>query len=103
MANEIHIDYSSSSTIYVVIRNSAGQVWNPAGMVFENWGTNGRDASDYAMSLIDKGGSRYVGDFDADIPTGRYSIQSFLQAGDEPEDDDTLIGVRAIIWRETAN
>lgn len=99
MANEIYIDYSSGSTVYAVIRNSAGQVWYPAGQVFESWGTDGRNADDYALSLTDKGGSRYVGDFDADIPAGRYTIQAFLQAGAAPADGDTLVGARAIIWQ----
>jgi len=99
MANEIHIDYPSGNTVYAVIRNSAGQVWYPAGQVFEDWGTNGRDADDYDLILTDKGGSRYVGDFDADISAGRYTIQAFLQAGANPADTDSLVGSGRIIWR----
>jgi len=92
MSNEIHIDYSSGNTVYAVIRNSAGQVWYPTAEVFEDWGTDGHSADDYDLTLTDKGGSRYVGDF------GRYTIQAFLQAGDNPADGDTIVGSRTIIW-----
>src|SRR4030065_229481 len=101
MSNEIHINYSSGSTVYTVIRNSCGKVWYLSGQVFEDWGTYGHDAMDYSLPLTDKAGSRYVGDFDADIPAGRYTIQAFLQAGANPADGDTLIEAREIIWRES--
>jgi hypothetical protein len=98
MSNEIHIDYSSGNTVYAVIRNNAGHVWYPTARVFEDWGTDGHNADDYDLTLTDKGGSRYVGDFDADVPAGRYTIQAFLQAGDNPADGDTLITAAKIIW-----
>ena len=98
MANEIHADYASGNTLYAAIRNSAGEVWYPAGQVFEAWGTDGRDVDDYDISLTDKNGSKYVGDFDCNISAGRYSIQIFLQAGANPEDGDSLVTSREIIW-----
>jgi len=98
MSNEIHINYSSGSTLYAVIRNGTGQVWYPGGQVFETWGTGGRTANDYDISLTDKGGSRYVGDFDGNIPLGRYSVQVFLQAGANPADSDNLAGGDEIVW-----
>jgi len=99
MANEIHIDYPSGNTVYAVIRNGAGQVWYPAGQVFEDWGTDGRDADDYDLTLTDKGGSRYLGSFDVNIAVGRYTTQVFLQAGVNPSDTDSLVGRGRIIWR----
>jgi hypothetical protein len=101
MANEIRTDYASGNTLYAVIRNSAGDVWYSAGQVFESWGTGGRDADDYDISLIDKNGSRYVGNFDINIPAGRYTIQIFLQAGANPADSDNLLGSDEIIWSGT--
>jgi hypothetical protein len=98
MANEIYVDYGSGSTLYAAIRNAAGQVWNAAGRVFENWGTGGHAAGDYAITLIDRGGSRYVADFDTNAPAGTYFIQTFLQAGAGPADTDTLLGNRQIVW-----
>jgi hypothetical protein len=98
MANEIQADYASGNTIYAVIRDITGDVWYVAGEDFETWGTGGRDADDYDITLTDKSGSRYVGDFDGNIPPGRYSIQIFLQAGANPADGDTLISTDEILW-----
>ena len=98
MANEIHADYASGQTLYAVIRNIAGDVWHVAGQAFEVWGTAGRDADDYDIDLADKGGSRYVGDFDSEISPGRYCIQIFLQAGANPADGDTIISSDEIVW-----
>jgi hypothetical protein len=101
MANEIHINYSSGNTLYAVVRNAAGDVWYVAGQLFESWGTSGRTANDYDISLIDKSGSQYVGSFDTNIPAGRYSIQVFLQAGANPVDGDTFIAGKEIVWSGT--
>lgn len=98
MANEIYIDYPSGSTLYAVVRNRPGQVWYIAGKVFETWGSSGHGADDYDIALTDKGGSRYVGSFDSNIPAGTYSVQVFAQAGVGPSDEDSLIGGGEIIW-----
>ena len=98
MANEILIDYGSGDTLYAVIRNKAGQVWEPSGQVFEAWGASGHDADDYDISLTDKDGDRYVGDFDSNISAGRYAVQVFLQAGANPADGDNLVGSGEIAW-----
>jgi hypothetical protein len=101
MANEIHVNYASGNTLYAVVRNTAGNVWNIADQVFEAWGTSGRTAKDYDINLTDKSGSQYVGSFDTNIPTGRYSIQVFLQAGANPADGDTFIAGEDIVWSGT--
>ena len=98
MANEIHADYASGNTLYAAVRNNPGEVWYPAGQVFEAWGTESRDADDYDIALTDKSGSRYVGDFDSNIPAGRYFIQIFLQAGANPADGDSLLASYEITW-----
>lgn len=101
MANEIHANYASGNTLYAVIRNCAGDVWYIAGQSFEEWGTNSRTADDYDISLTDKSGSQYVGDFDNNLPAGRYSVQVFLQGGANPVDGDTLITSDEILWSGT--
>ncbi|MFH1716958.1 MAG: hypothetical protein ABIF19_06375 [Planctomycetota bacterium] len=101
MANEIHVNYASGNTLYAVVRNAAGEVWYVAGEVFEVWGTGGRTADDYDISLADKNGSRYVGSFDSNIPPGRYSVQAFAQAGANPADGDSLIAGDEFIWSGT--
>jgi hypothetical protein len=102
MANEIHLDYASGNSVYAAIRNAAGQVWYPPGAAFENWGNNGHNANNYDISLTDKSGSRYVGNFPANIPAGRYTVQMFLQAGANPADSDDLVGGTRIIWTGSA-
>lgn len=101
MANEIHIDYASGNTLYAVVRNGVGDVWFITGQVFEAWGTGSRTADDYDISLTDKNGSRYVGNFNDNIPAGRYSVQVFLQAGANPADGDNLVGSNEIVWSGT--
>jgi hypothetical protein len=101
MTNEIHVNYTSGNTLYAVIRNTTGNVWYVAGQVFEAWGTSGRTADDYDIILTDKSGSWYVGNFDTNIPSGRYWIQAFLQAGANPADSDTFIAGEEIVWSGT--
>jgi len=101
MANEIQVDYASGNTLYAVARNTAGNVWYVAGQAFEAWGTAGHTADDYDISLTDKSGSRYVGDLDSNVPAGRYSVQTFLQAGANPANGDTLIAGEEIVWSGT--
>lgn len=98
MAYEIQADYASGSVLYAIIRNPAGQVWHPAGRAFEEWGASGHALSDYAISLIDRSGNRYVGDFDSTIPGGSYCIQVLRQVGASPADTDLLVCSRDILW-----
>jgi hypothetical protein len=101
MANEIHANYASGSTLYAVVRNGTGNVWYIAGQVFEAWGTGSRSAGNYDISLTDKSGSRYVGSFDTNIQAGRYSVQVFLQAGANPTDGDMFAAGEEIVWSGT--
>jgi hypothetical protein len=101
MTNEIHANYATGNTLYAVVRNCVGDVWCIAGQNFEEWGTDGHTADDYDISLTDKSGSRYVGNFDTNIPAGRYSVQIFLQAGANPANGDTLVTHDEILWSGT--
>ena len=98
MANEIHIDYQSGLVIYACLRDITGEVWNPLLQAFEQWGSGGHTADDYDISLTDKSGNRYTGDFDSAIGPGRYTIQIFIQSSQAPADTDELIGTGCIIW-----
>ena len=101
MAHEIQADYAPGSVLYAIVRTPAGQVWHPTGQAFEDWGAGGHTVGDYNIVLTDKSGSRYVGDFDADIPAGCYCIQVFRQAGASPAETDTLVCSREIRWTGT--
>ena len=101
MANEIRVDHASGNTLYAVIRNAAGQPWQPVGQTFADWGAGGCTVADYAIPLTYKSGSRYVGNFDTNIPAGGYGIQVFQQAGANPADTDALVYSRDIVWTGT--
>ncbi len=98
MANEIQVNYASGNVLYAAIRRAGGDVWHPSQQGFEAWGTDGRDADDYDIQLADKSGSRYVGDFDSNVPAGRYAVQVFVQGGANPSDADLLVGGCEIVW-----
>ena len=102
MANEIHIDYESGKSLYVVRFNSSGQVALSDGSSFEDWGANSHNADDYDVGLseVGSGGCHYVGSFDAssNISAGRYCVVVFLQAGASPADGDEVVGAGEIVW-----
>jgi len=102
MASEIRADYASGHTLYAVIRTLAGLVWCPIVGAFEAWGSDSHDADDYDIPLTDRSGSLYVGDFDTDIPAGRYVIQVFIRSGASPADIDTVLASRSVTWSGVA-
>jgi hypothetical protein len=98
MSNELHADYASGNTLYAAVRSLSGQVWCPAAQAFETWGADAHTADDYDLTLADCSGSRYVGDFDADIPPGSYFVQVFAAPGAGPADGDPLVSSRLVLW-----
>lgn len=102
MSNEIRQFYPAGYTLYGVIRNTAGEVWYPTGEVFEAWGTGGRAAADYDITLTYTGVQEYIGDFDTKISAGRYDTQNMRQVGGAPADTDPIVGVSQISWSGSA-
>ena len=85
MLNQVHISYPYiSNTIYIVIRNTVGKVWN--GSAFETWA----DASieNYDIPCTYKGGNLYSAVFPVAITRGYYTIQIVIQSGASPSTDD---------------
>ena len=79
MANELHHSYTAGETIYALIRDSAGQVWDETNDVWVTWDTTDIATYKIAMTEIDDGdggGLDYVGSFPTSITTqGRYFVQ----------------------------
>lgn len=98
MSEEIIYNRRAGYTLYAVVRKREGTVWYPTGKVFETWGTGGRTAADYDISLTYKTLAQYVGDMDTNIPAGRYILQVFRQIGANPADTDTFFGSQELIW-----
>ena len=105
MPNEIHADYITGSTLYSCRFQPDGNVFLPNGATDEVWGTGGRDASDYDVTMTEDGvGGHYVGSFDpsSNIPEGTYQVTVFLQAGGAPVDSDTALFKGEIYWDGTS-
>lgn len=105
MSKEITVVYSASNkTIYVVVFNKNGLVWN--GVSFEIW--NDSNIQAYAIGgdnnsyLTDTGGGFYYGDFPTNITTeGKYIIKSFMQIDLSPQINDIYLGSGKILWDGT--
>ena len=98
MANEIQLAHTPAQTVYAVIRNLAGQVWNGAAFVAQD----NDDWGDYAIALTETpaGGGFYVADFPA-AAAGAYTVVAYQQAGGSPAVSDTRVGVGSIAWSGT--
>ena len=99
MANEIRCQYDPGKTLYAMIRDEAGQVWN--GSAWEVYGASEHTAEDYNYALTDKGGGEYIGNFPTSITTaGSYTAFIFEQAGSSPAGPptDLSVGTQTIRW-----
>jgi hypothetical protein len=97
-ANEIRAFAPGVTTVYAVVRQADGTVWEPAGQAFEAWGTGGRTAADYDIALTDKSGDMFVGDFDSNIADGSYHVAVHYQTGATPADADPVVWVEYGAW-----
>ena len=103
MANEVHHNYTTSSTLYFCAFQPDGNVFLSGCASDEVWGTDGRDADDYDETMTEAGaGGHYVGTFDTSIAAGVYYVTVFLQAGANPADTDKSIGQGVIYWDGSA-
>jgi len=97
MANEIRTTYDSGETLYALIFNAAGQVWDAAGANWENYAAAQQDNYDIALSEIATSSGQYRGTFPAAIDPGVYSVALFLQVGGSPASTDERIGDTGIM------
>lgn len=104
MSNELKRQWSSDDTVYVRVRNDAGEVNVNGTNNFEVYGAGGHDADDYDVQLTNKAGHLHVGHFPATITSpGRYWNQYCIQAGASPADtDETIEPLEEIVWNGTA-
>lgn len=100
MANEIQVPYITGRTVYSLVRNSTGQIWN--GSAFENY--NSSNYALYVIQLVEQGTSGfYSGTFPATITPGSYGIVSKMQVGVAAAETDLGIGTEgAFQWNGTA-
>ena len=102
MANEIHHNHTTGSTLYFCAFQLDGNVFLTGGGSDEVWGTGGRDADDYDETMTEDGaGGHFVGSFNA-IAAGVYHVTVYLQAGASPADTDAGIAQGEIYWDGSA-
>lgn len=102
MANEIQLAHNATGrTIYALIRNSTGSVWQTTTSTFVTYAT--ANLANYDIALTEQGtASRYyAGDMPA-LAAGVYSVSAFDRSGGAPAEGDTLVGVEDIEWSGTA-
>lgn len=102
MAKEIQIAYTSTAvTMYAIVRNSTGSVWDTTGSSFVAYAT--ADITKYDIALSEQGtASRYyAGDMPA-LSAGVYNVAVYQRAGASPDENDTLAGVAQIHWDGSA-
>lgn len=99
MAGEIQCTYASGATVYALIRNRNGAVWN--GSAFVTYASV--DYSTYEVALTEQGTSGfYAGTFPAGITSGGvYSIVAKQQTGGAVAETDPTISVGDIQWDGT--
>lgn len=97
MANELGCDYTTGSTLYAVVLNSAQQAWN--GSAFEtvlaaNWAT-------YDIAMTERASTGiYVADLPA-LSAGSYAVLFYVQAGGTPATTDTCVRMGKLEWNGT--
>ena len=103
MANEIRATYDSGQSLYVLIFDSTGQVWDAAGSNWENYAAAQQDNYDIPLSETATYSGQYRGTFPAAISSGMYSVVLFLQAGGTPASTDDRVGDTGIMhWDGSA-
>lgn len=95
MAEAIQLDYRAGRTVYFLLRDSQGRVWN--GASFEAYAT--ANYATYPITAAEQGSAS--GYFTAAWPSvsaGVYSVVGKDQAGASPAESDISVGWDNVIW-----
>lgn len=93
MTNEIQIPYVPSLTLYVLIYNLSGLVWD--GSVFVAYLSVNRGSYAIPLAPLVVGGSIYAANFPSGIPAGDYYNVAYMQLGGSPAEIDIIAGQEA--------
>ena len=94
---ELQAQLSTGSTLYAILLNSVGQVWN--GAAFET--VNGANWATYDIALTESVAGLYTADMPA-VDAGVYSYVVYEQAGASPANTDEWTGNGYLEWDGTA-
>jgi len=99
MLNRVQISYPYiSNTVYIVIRDTTGKVWN--GSSFETWSDG--SIGNYDIPCTYNGGNLYSVSFPAAITRGYYTIQVVIQGGVAPAANDLPLDGALGYWDSDA-
>lgn len=94
MSNELHVYTTSGLTLYAVLLNSTGQVWN--GSAFAT--INGASWTSYDIAMTEAAAGIYLATMPAAVTAGVYAYVVYEQAGGTPATSDTQRGSGSIEW-----
>lgn len=92
--NEIRVYYPSNHSVFSVVRNQSGQIWN--GSAFEDF----NDIYDCNIPMTDKLGGLYLGNFPS-CDANSYTIMSYFDLDSTPDNNDVLIQFEEGYWTGT--
>lgn len=101
MAGEIQCSFQSGKTVYFLVRNRVGQVWNTSSLAFESYLT--ASYANYTISMTEQGSASgfYTGSFPTSITPGVYSIVAKQQIGGSAAETDPTISTGDEQWNGT--
>ena len=100
MAGELQALATTGRTVYALIRNSTGSIWN--GSAFASYVT--ASYATYVVTMAEQGTASgfYAGTFPAAITAGTYSIVVKVQSGGSPAETDLSAAEGTFDWTGTA-
>ncbi len=90
--NKIRVHEATLQNLYAFIWDEDDNIRYLVGETFEAYGTNSRNASDYAITLTEVAVGRYTADWPSGIERGDYDVSSRIRVGDTPADSDWNLG-----------
>lgn len=101
MAGELQVSYASQKTVYFLVRNRIGQIWNTSTNLFESYLT--ASLANYAITGTEQSTSAYfTGTFPAQISPGTYGVIAKAQLGGSPAETDGIVGGQNLEWNGAA-
>ncbi len=89
---------AAAATLYALIRNADGQIWETVGPSFEAYST--ANLANYDLALTEQGTASqfYTFTFPSAVTAGVFSIAVYLQAGGAPAEGDISVAEGEIEW-----
>lgn len=93
---------AAAATLYAIIRNDDGQIWETVGPSFEAYST--ANIANYDTALTEQGTASqfYTFTFPSGISAGVYSVAVYIQAGGSPAEGDIAVAEGEVKWDGSA-